>query len=143
MFNNVGSKIKLVARVVCWVGIVAAVLSGLIFMLNAAHGMGILGGLLIMLLGALGSWISSLLIYGFGQLVENSDVLALRAFRMEKTLKAPEVCENTPEQMVVPETENTVSKLENTLCPHCGGRISAAKDTASAVCPWCNEKIVF
>jgi hypothetical protein len=32
-------------------------------------------GILIMVLGSLGSWIGSFMTYGFGQLVENSDIL--------------------------------------------------------------------
>lgn len=70
MFDNIGKKIKTLAQVVCWIGIIASVIAGL-----AALAVSILSGLLIMGLGSLASWIGSFLTYGFGQLIENSDIL--------------------------------------------------------------------
>ena len=60
----------MLAQVVCWIGIIASVIVGL-----AALAVSILSGLLIMGLGSLASWIGSFLTYGFGQLIENSDIL--------------------------------------------------------------------
>lgn len=78
MFDNVGGKIKAVAKVVTWVGISASVISGFILMLQ--EGTGVIG-LFIMMIGSLVSWISSLMTYGFGQLVENSDILVAQSRR--------------------------------------------------------------
>lgn len=73
MFDNIGGKIKTLAQVVTWVGIIASVISGVA--LIAINGRLIIIGLMVMIFGALVSWISSFLLYGFGQLVENSDKL--------------------------------------------------------------------
>lgn len=78
MFDNVGGKIKTVAKVVIWVGISASVISGFILMLQEDTG---IIGLFIMMIGSLISWISSLMTYGFGQLVENSDILVAQSRR--------------------------------------------------------------
>lgn len=78
MFNNVGNKIKGVAKVFCWLGIIGSVIGGLSMIyigLNSRHGEElIIYGLLITVLGSLLSWIGSLFTYGFGELVQNSCV---------------------------------------------------------------------
>ena len=68
MFTNIGSKIKALAQIVCWAGIIGSVISGIAIIEDA----GVLG-LMIILLGSLISWISSFAVYGFGQLIENTD----------------------------------------------------------------------
>ena len=69
MFSNVGGKIKGLAQVITWIGIVASVIGGIVLMSNV----GFITGLLTAVVGSLFSWIGSLALYGFGQLVENSD----------------------------------------------------------------------
>ena len=76
MFNNIdniGGKIKVVAAIQCWVGIIASVIVGMILMAQDKDL--ILIGALITIIGSLSSWLSSFITYGFGQLVENSDIL--------------------------------------------------------------------
>ena len=72
MFNNIGSKLKTVAQVFAWLGIGASALIGIIVM--AAYE-AIFLGLIIIAFGCLGSWLSSLAMYGFGHLIENTDKL--------------------------------------------------------------------
>ena len=67
MFANIGNKIKAVAVAVCWIGIIISLLAGVI-MLGSGEDL-ILPGLLTAALGALGSWVSSLFLYGFGELI--------------------------------------------------------------------------
>ena len=71
MFNNIGKKIKGLAKFICWLGIVGSVIAGIV--LCSLH-MSVIGFLTIVL-GALLSWIGSFFIYGFGQLIENSDII--------------------------------------------------------------------
>ena len=68
MFDNIGSKIKTVASTLTVIGIVLSIISGLIVLLD-----GEISGLFMMIFGSLLSWLGSFLLYGFGQLVENSD----------------------------------------------------------------------
>jgi len=74
MFDNVGGKIKIAAKVVAWIGIIFCVIYGFVLLVSV-EGMA-LAGLLVMILGSLGSWLSSLLVYGFGELIENSAIIA-------------------------------------------------------------------
>lgn len=73
MFNNIGGKIKTLAKVVCWIGIIACIITGIVLM--ATDDDLILVGILTAVVGSLLSWVSSFVLYGFGQLVENSDVI--------------------------------------------------------------------
>ena len=81
MFSNIGHKIQVLAKVVCWVGIIAAVISGIIIMASGYRGSGVLPGVLTMILGPLGAWVGSFMLYGFGELIlSNGDARdALRA----------------------------------------------------------------
>ena len=72
MFDNIGGKIKGVAAAVTWIGIIFSCITGLVMLCEEKTA---LAGFLIMIFGSLGSWLSSLTLYGFGQLIENSDIL--------------------------------------------------------------------
>lgn len=85
MFSNIGGKIKAVAKISCWIGIIGSVLFGFISIftgMNSYDGLSyVITGLLVMIIGSLISWIGSFTLYGFGELVENSCIqteLALR-----------------------------------------------------------------
>ena len=71
MHKNVGGKIKKLSDIVLYVGIGCSVISGVAVMLPGR--IMILLGLVVIAVGCFSSWIGSLLMYGFGQLVENSD----------------------------------------------------------------------
>ncbi len=78
MFDNIGSKIMKLAKVLCWLGIIASVISGIATIVSTSSssytaGAGILSGILIIVLGSLFSWIGSFFTYGFGHLIENTD----------------------------------------------------------------------
>ena len=80
MFDNIGGKIKGLAKVLCWVGIIFSVISGIVTMVAGANvrgagGVGIFGGLLTIAIGCVLSWIGSFFTYGFGQLIENTDFI--------------------------------------------------------------------
>lgn len=69
LYNNIGNKIKILAFVIATIG---SILS-LIFSIVALSNNLIIEFILIIVLGPLFSWISSFILYGFGQIVENSD----------------------------------------------------------------------
>lgn len=77
MFENIGGKIKALAKVLCWIGIIASVISAIaMWGQNSSYSPTILPGILILVLGCLLSWIGSFFAYGFGQLIENTDRIA-------------------------------------------------------------------
>ena len=67
MFSNIGGKIQGVAKAVCWGGIIVSILTAII-LLMADDDLALVG-LLTALVGSVGSWISSLFLYGFGELI--------------------------------------------------------------------------
>lgn len=73
MFDNIGRKIKSLAKITCWIGIILSVLAGIIMM---GAGEGILSGILTALLGSLLSWVGNFMMAGFGDLVENTAEIA-------------------------------------------------------------------
>jgi hypothetical protein len=74
MYTNIGKKIKSLAVVICIVFIVLSVLIGLVAMAYDDKLIPI--ALLAIIAAALISWLSSFVLYGFGELVENSAKIA-------------------------------------------------------------------
>ena len=91
MFDNIGSKIMKLAKVICWIGIILSVISGVIMILGGSSIMSnssyssygasespvsmIVVGVCTIIFGSLFSWIGSFFTYGFGRLIENTEVL--------------------------------------------------------------------
>lgn len=84
MFNNIGGKIKGLAQVICWIGIVAFAILG-IRLISEDDDLVVLG-FVIMVIGGVMSWVSSFVLYGFGQLIENTEPLRYYA---KSTISAP------------------------------------------------------
>ena len=98
MFNNIGRKIKTLAKVIAWIGMASSVISGLVTMIETAiltkadtvlQGvwflfLGLILGAIVAAVGCLVAWASVLILYGFGQLVENSDKLVGAGFYAAK-----------------------------------------------------------
>lgn len=100
MFDNIGSKIKMFAKVICCVGIIMSCLVGLIIMTNGADVAGV--GLVIMIVGSLTSWVGSFFAYGFGELIDKTTEVA------DNTKK---LAMNQPTQPATP--EDKLATLEN------------------------------
>jgi hypothetical protein len=73
MFDNIGGKIKAVAKGICWAGIISSCIAGIVLILMDEAT--IPAGLLVLIIGPLASWVGSFMTYGLGQLIENSDIL--------------------------------------------------------------------
>lgn len=102
MFNNIGRKIKTLAKVMCWIGIICSVLVGLFVILFGSY-MGEFSaqasaageefqvlaalleiggrssvpfGILIIVVGSLVSWLKSFTLIGYGEIVEETAKIA-------------------------------------------------------------------
>ena len=73
MFNNIGGKIKTIATCFTWISMILDVILG-IAMIILDQNLRIYG-LIFLFVGPISSWIWMSFLYGFGQLVENSDIL--------------------------------------------------------------------
>ncbi len=69
MFRDVGRMLKLAGKLLFYVGIGFSVLYGLFSLLD-----GWLTGIIIMLIGPAFAWVASLVVYGIGEMIENSDI---------------------------------------------------------------------
>ena len=74
MFDNIGGKIKSLAKVTCWIGIIISLIAAIVMMISSKYA--VLFGLLVLIVGPLISWISSFALYGFGELIETNCEIA-------------------------------------------------------------------
>lgn len=71
MYENIGGKIKGLAQSIFIIETIGAIVTGIILLLLNR----IFLGLLVLFSGPIIAWVSSWLMYGFGQLIDNSDML--------------------------------------------------------------------
>ena len=84
MFSDIGEKIKGMAKFFCWLGIIGCIIGGIIMISQGSEmnryayhygtpGQGLItGGILMIIVGPLLSWLSSLTLYGFGELISRA-----------------------------------------------------------------------
>ena len=113
MFKNVGGKIKGLAAFVTWLGIIAAVIGGIFYMTIDFEDTFFLG-LVIAVSGSVVAWISSFVLYGFGELVENSAIIAQK--QDVKVPRAKTSSPVTPRNQIKKETQ----QKSNGKCQLCG-----------------------
>lgn len=114
MFDNIGGKIKGLAMVVCWIGIIASVIGAIALWVSTEAfwpGFGVLAA------GAISSWLGSLFTYGFGEIIDQLTALNYK-------MSAP----NSAMQSSVP--VSTSSSIGNTYSSNVG----------YWTCTKCNEK---
>ena len=79
MFSNIGKKIKFLAAILCWIQIIFSVIGGIVSMVAIGKALGglvgFLLGIVIIAVGVLAAWIGSFMLYGYGQLIDNTDSL--------------------------------------------------------------------
>lgn len=71
MNSKVAERIEIVAELVCVLEIIASIIVG-IALISSENSM----GFLVIIIGAFISWLSYLILYGFGELIENSEIIA-------------------------------------------------------------------
>lgn len=69
MFDNIGKKIMMLAKITCWVGMTASIIGGIVLGAMSRYLVGI--GLLLMFVAPVVFWACSLTLYGFGEMVDN------------------------------------------------------------------------
>ncbi len=75
MFENIGKKIKNLASILCWVGIIAYMIIALIMIAVGADEYEnnlVIFGIILLFVGPLMAWISSFFMYGFGELIDKA-----------------------------------------------------------------------
>ena len=140
MFNEIGKKIKKLAEVLCWIGIIGSVITAIVLWSIASDSYDpesyILSGFLVGAIGSLFSWVSSFFMFAFGDLVDSAAQLK------EKFCDAPN---NTPivkEQTAVkkPDTEaNHTPAPVNSFVVTVPDVISVPKEKNTKMCLACGR----
>jgi len=78
MFENIGGKIKGLAKIICAIGCIISIFFGFMIMRGgmAYRFNGIWSGLFVIVVGVLASWISCFALYGFGELIDTNAQIA-------------------------------------------------------------------
>ncbi len=76
MFDEIGKKIKKLAEILCWIGIVVSIIMTFVLWGIGADSYEpesyIWSGLIIGILGSLTSWVGSFFMFGFGDLIDST-----------------------------------------------------------------------
>ena len=142
MYDNIGSKIKIVAQILFVLGVIGSIIFGFVICFGSEDFKAI--GFLYILLGGLSSWLSTLLMYGFGELIERVcsidkktliDTSPRIVYKQENsaTIKMP-ITDITNEKQNVDNNINMSSTVAHSWrCPNCN------KMTSEDVCPYCGH----
>jgi len=142
MYNNIGSKIKIAAQILFVLGVIGSIIFGFVICFGSEDFNAI--GLLYILLGGLSSWISTLLMYGFGELIEkvcsiykkpptNTSPRIINKQENSATIKKP-ITDITNEKQNVDKNINKSSTVAHSWrCSNCNKMIS------EDVCPYCGH----
>jgi len=71
MFKDIGKQIKTLTKIIFWVETVGFLLTGVSFFINGGL-YGIFLGLGFFLIGPIVAWVSNMLLYGFGELIDKT-----------------------------------------------------------------------
>ena len=153
MFNyeNIGNKIKGLAQMAFVVEAIAAVITGIALMASDEYL--ILSGLLVLIAGPIIAWVSSWLLYGFGQLIENSDIIAEEYNRknekhekvVEKNNKHKQEQRKKTIKATIVNPEISEDEFIDIACPNCKAELSFTKGQLQGgeelTCPMCDAPI--
>ncbi len=138
MYDNIGGKIKILAKCIFVIDAIAMFVVGIVLLSEELIG----AGLLTMFLGPVLAWVSSWLLYGFGELIDKASEIAYNAKSNEKnTKKIIEILSaksnKTDETQAVSCNGSDVVNVINTTnqsedqwkCPSCGKTNLCSRDT--------------
>ena len=149
MYSNIGGKIKSWAVWVFIVEAIGAVIGGIALIANNDG----LIGVLTIVLGPIAAWVSSWLLYGFGQLIENSDIIAAEYTRKnEKHEKVVAKSNEKKQAKHRKEIKATIANPEidddefiDITCSNCNAELSFPKGHLQSdeklTCPMCDAPI--
>ena len=122
MFDNIGKKIQTVAKAIVWVEIIASILSGIVLFFYGLFNLESLWYLLILApfvgyIGCIAAWLSVILLYGFGKLVEDVNVIRCSSNENRKIVFGDD--QNMPHFKQASECE-CGELFYGMYCPSCG-----------------------
>ena len=88
MYDNIGSKIKGLAKVTFIVEAICAIIAGIALCFSDEEGLIFTGLFIVIPIGALIAWVQSWLLYGFGELIDNTSEIAKNTRKRGKKSEA-------------------------------------------------------
>ncbi len=125
MFDNIADKIKAFGKLVCGLSVAGCVITGLIFLFDGNP----LLAIIVAAVGSLGSYVSSIIIYGLGELIENSETIIFQGEKIREEIRELKKEKEAEKQSVQTEAP-TQQKPHKWMCT-CGNMIS------DPICPYC------
>lgn len=155
MFNydNIGDKIKSLAKFAFIVEAVASIVTGIVLLFTSEYTELVLVGLLTIILGPILAWISSWLLYGIGQLIENSDIIAAE-YNCKNEKHEKIVAQNNERKQeqrkkaikaTIANPEISEDVFVDIICSNCKAELSFPKGQLQSgeqlTCPICDTQI--
>ena len=133
MYDNIGSKLKGLARVIFAIALIVLLVVGFVSM-----GSNPIFGVTVIVLGTVGAWCSSLVLYGLGKVIDVAE-------KMETgTIKAPK----TDRKKVASKGETVSAReglcedqMKKVICPNCKEELFFSQTEGDAECPYCGASV--
>lgn len=128
MFDEIGNKIKTVAVALCVLGMIVSVIWGIVLFFSS-----FLSGLLVISVGILCAWAGSFTLYGFGELIEETQ--RNRAVNEQLLAVLNPQQEDKPVQS---ESAKRAANVGSYTIP--GAKETAVPASADWTCKYCNAQ---
>ena len=150
-YDNIGKKIKGAAEFIFVLEAIATMIGGIVLMILEFPFLGIL----VMVLGPILAWVSSWLMYGFGQLIENSDIIAseykCKGKKPEKkNVKEFQLKETRAKENNAKEIKEDNEYFDKKVVKHTGTIQEILRNPAvsdyefiDVICPSCKEELAY
>ena len=147
MYDNIGGKIKGLAKATFIVEAIAAIIVGIVLLVETDEWW----CALILFCGPIVAWVSSWLLYGFGEIIdelcdiEHNTGMIMKPSELKKArnhheseTKSRNCQERLKKQKEAIAEEENVVMIE---CPDCGEELFFDKELSHAECPYCGCNI--
>ena len=142
LYENVGDKIQDVAKVIFILITIGVIICGLVFLVNFGFE-DAWWALLMIFVGPIVSLVCSWMVYAFGELVENVQIIRSQNEEMRKENKQGAVSQNA-QNNAQPQKDDWLKRLAlqtpdslGKRCPYCGEIVKSEK------CDICGKEINF
>lgn len=144
VYENIGGKIKTLAKAIFFVEALASIIAGIVVIVETEEAW----GLLIILGGCIIGWVSSWIVYGFGEIIDKLTEIAYNTSngkkknnkvkpKKEDDLFGEEEKANSENNEEEEESDDDeVLSIPQRVCPRCGDK----HDFDYPQCPKCNLK---
>ena len=150
MFDNIGRKIKSLASIVCWLGIISFAIWG-ILIISAGRRIGLGGtllGIIVIVGGGVISWMGSLTTYGLGELIETNQEISKNMREIKHKMEQPAATTSIAAKPKTEETALSHRPMEITPAPATQEKSDspvvpipdAESEGQYCICPVCNQK---